>query len=168
MNRFVSLLAVSLLAAWTAWGTSARAEPPASASSPIGFWKTIDDEDGTAKSVVQIWEHQGTLFGKIVKLFRDPEALCDKCEGPQKGKPVMGMRIMKNLKKDGDEWSGGRITDPENGKTYKCYIAVEDGGKKLKVRGYIGISLIGRTQYWERVSAPSDGRATSKPAGNED
>ncbi len=164
-----SLLAVSLfVASWTAWGASARAEPAASSPSPIGFWKTIDDKDGTPKSVVQIWEHRGTLFGKIVKLFRDPEALCDKCEGPRKGKPVVGMRIMENLKQDGDEWSGGQITDPENGKTYKCYIAVQDGGKKLKVRGYIGISLLGRTQYWERVSAPGAAGATSQSPGNED
>ncbi|HEX8697910.1 MAG TPA: DUF2147 domain-containing protein, partial [Myxococcaceae bacterium] len=77
--------------------------------------------------------------------------VCDKCEGALKNQPIIGMVILRDLKKDDDEWTGGTILDPGNGKTYKCKIAVEAGGKKLKVRGYIGMSLLGRTQHWVRA-----------------
>ena len=81
-------------------------------------------------------------------------AACDKCKGDLKDKPVVGMRILWDLKKDKkekNEWSDGRIMDPDNGETYRCYIGVQDGGKKLKVRGYLGIALFGRTQYWRKA-----------------
>ena len=81
---------------------------------------------------------------------KDPDPQCDRCEGELKGKPLIGLRILWDLRKDGDEWSGGRILDPDNGKVYKCYVALEDNGEKLKVRGFIGFSLIGRTEYWLR------------------
>jgi uncharacterized protein (DUF2147 family) len=125
-----------------------------SAKSPIGRWKTIDDITGKAKSVVLIWEEGGKLFGRVQKLVdpdpKDPNPTCDGCAGAQKGKPVLGMRILWDLQKDGNGWSGGRILDPATGKTYKCLLSVEDGGSKLKVRGFIGVSLLGRTQYWLR------------------
>ena len=151
---------------WTRFGTKlvapvfalllvalgARADEGAS---PVGRWKTIDDETGKPKSIVRIWEENGKLFGKVEELIRgpdeDPNPVCDKCEGDRKDKPIIGMTIMWDLERDGDSWSGGRILDPKKGKTYRCTIALEDGGKKLKVRGYIGISLLGRTQYWYRV-----------------
>jgi len=121
----------------------------------VGRWTTIDDETKKPKSVITIYEEGGKLFGKIEKLFRAPDEeqnpLCDKCEGALKNQPITGMVILRDLKKDGDEWSGGTILDPANGKTYKCKLAVEDGGKKLKVRGFIGIALLGRTQYWVRA-----------------
>jgi uncharacterized protein (DUF2147 family) len=126
--------------------------PPA--KSPVGRWKTIDDLTGKAKSVVLIWEQGGKLFGRIQKLVdpdpKDPNPTCDGCAGPQKGKPVVGLQILWDLQKNGDGWSGGTILDPATGKTYKCLLSVEDGGTKLKVRGFIGISLLGRTQYWLR------------------
>ena len=124
------------------------------AKSPVGRWKTIDDITGKAKSVVLIWEEGGKLFGRVQKLVdpdpKDPNPTCDGCAGAQKGKPVVGMRILWDLQKDGDGWSGGTILDPATGKTYKCLLSVEEGGTKLKVRGFIGISLLGRTQYWLR------------------
>jgi uncharacterized protein (DUF2147 family) len=123
-------------------------------NSPVGRWKTIDDVTGDAKSVVNIWEENGKLFGRIQKIVTpDPHDLnpkCEDCKGEQKGKPVIGLRILWDLQKDGDGWSGGTILDPETGKTYKCLLSLEDGGKKLKVRGFIGVSLVGRTQYWLR------------------
>jgi uncharacterized protein (DUF2147 family) len=123
--------------------------------SPVGRWTTIDDETKKPKSVITIYEEGGKLFGKIEKLYREPNEdqnpVCDKCQGTLKNQPILGMVIMRDLKKDDDEWSGGTILDPANGKTYKCKIAVEDGGKKLKVRGYIGMSLLGRTQHWVRA-----------------
>ena len=121
--------------------------------SPVGLWKTVDDNTGKAKSIIRIWEKDGKLYGRIVKLIdpQEPNPLCVECKGKLKNKPVIGMTIMAGLSKDGDEWNGGTIMDPENGKTYKVLIQVLAGGKKLKVRGYIGVSLLGRTQHWIRV-----------------
>ena len=123
-------------------------------ASPVGRWKTVDDLTGKAKSVVLIWEQNGKLFGQVQKLVnpdpRNPNPRCDGCVGDQKGKPVIGLQIMQNLRKDGDAWSGGTILDPSTGKIYKCLVSVLDGGAKLKVRGFIGFSLLGRTQYWQR------------------
>jgi uncharacterized protein (DUF2147 family) len=145
-NRWLGLAALTVL-----FASSAFAE----AVSPVGRWTTIDDETKKPKSVIAIYEENGKLYGKIEKLFREPteeqNPVCDKCEGALKNQPILGMVILKDLQKDDDEWSGGTIMDPGNGKTYKCKIAVEDGGKKLKVRGYIGLSLLGRTQHWVRT-----------------
>jgi uncharacterized protein (DUF2147 family) len=124
-------------------------------SSPVGKWKTVDDRTGKARSVVEIYEEGGKLAGKIDKLI-DPELKkisdpkCVSCTGDLKDKPIVGLRILWDLKQDGNEWTGGKVLDPESGKSYRCLVAVEDGGKKLKVRGFIGFSLIGRTQYWQR------------------
>jgi uncharacterized protein (DUF2147 family) len=130
-----------------------RAENPAP-NSPLGRWKTVDDITGKAKSIVLIWEQNGKLFGKVQKLVdpdpKDPNPRCQDCSGEQKGKPVVGLQILQNLSKDKDGWSGGTILDPATGKIYKCLVSVLDGGAKLKVRGFIGVSLLGRTQYWQR------------------
>lgn len=130
-------------------------KPAADPMSPVGLWKTIDDKDNQGRSFVKIWEVNGVVYGKITKIIRRPndpqEMKCDKCEGSLKDSPVEGLRILWNLKKDGSEYSGGFILDPEDGKTYKCFIEVQDGGKKLKVRGFIGVAALGRTQYWYRV-----------------
>lgn len=124
-------------------------------TSPVGRWTTMDDDTHRPKAVVRIWEEGGRLQGRIEKLFRqpgeDPDPTCDKCEGPRKDQRVIGMVILRDLERDDDEWSGGRILDPENGQEYRCSIKVMDGGRRLKVRGYLGFSLLGRTQYWERV-----------------
>jgi uncharacterized protein (DUF2147 family) len=119
---------------------------------PIGVWKTIDDETKEAKSHVEIFESKGVLYGKIIKLLlKPPDTVCDKCQGSRKNKPVLGMIILWGLKQDGKEYTGGDILDPDKGKTYSCKIEVLDGGQKLKVRGFIGFSLLGRTQFWYRV-----------------
>lgn len=117
-----------------------------------GKWNTIDDNTGKARSVVEIYKQNGKIYGKIVEIV-DPakrDKLCAECPGDDKDKPVLGLVILKDLKKDGSEYNGGTIMDPDNGKIYKSYIEL-DGANKLKVRGYIGFSLLGRTQYWERV-----------------
>jgi uncharacterized protein (DUF2147 family) len=125
------------------------------ADSPVGRWKTIDDETNKEKSVVEVYEAGGKLYGKIVQLLEEKDGgvgkLCTKCTGSDYNMPVVGMIILKDLKKDGDEYTGGTVTDPNNGKTYKCKIEVADGGEKLKVRGFIGVSLLGRTQIWHRA-----------------
>jgi uncharacterized protein (DUF2147 family) len=118
----------------------------------VGKWKTIDDETGKPKSIVEIYEKSGKYYGKIIDIL-NPESkhrVCENCTGEDKNKPILGMIIIKGLVKDGDDFNGGRIIDPKNGKSYKCNINLEDKDK-LKVRGYIGFSLIGRSQYWIRI-----------------
>jgi len=126
----------------------------AATENPVGLWRTIDDKSGKEKSLVRVVESNGQLQITIEKLFREPgeetNPLCDKCQGEKKNKPVIGMQIGNGLKKDGDVWSGGEILDPQNGKTYKCKVWLEDKGKKLHVRGFIGVSVLGRTQVWVR------------------
>ncbi|MCC8536895.1 DUF2147 domain-containing protein [Xanthomonas axonopodis pv. poinsettiicola] len=123
--------------------------------SPVGRWKTIDDETGKPKSVVQIEQAaNGTLSGKVVEILQSakgPNPICDKCDGERKNKPIKGMTILWGLKPDGTAvWSGGSVLDPAKGKTYKAKITLTEGGKKLQMRGYVGIEALGRTQTWVR------------------
>ncbi len=152
---FVWCLVLSLFGAVFALQVQAEAGvPESSMSSPVGRWRTVDDVTGKAKSIVTIWEENGKLYGRVQNLVdpdpKDPNPRCEDCTGDQKNKPVIGLRILWDLQKDGDGWSGGTILDPANGKTYKCLLQLEDGGTKLKVRGFIGVSMLGRTQYWQR------------------
>jgi uncharacterized protein (DUF2147 family) len=136
--------------------TAALAIAPALAdsNSPAGLWKNIDDETGKPKALIRITESGGTLTGKIEQLFREPgedqAPKCDKCDGARKDQPIVGMTILSGLKKDGDEYAGGEILDPNNGKVYKSKLHLTDGGKKLSVRGYIGVPMLGRSQTWVR------------------
>ena len=118
------------------------------AQSPIGKWKTVDDNTGKTKSVVEITEKGGKLYGKVLQLFdpEKPDPVCEECaeDDPRYMKPIVGLEIIRDMKKDGDEYAGGDILDPENGKVYRCKIWVENG--KLMVRGYI--AFLYRTQTW--------------------
>ena len=116
-----------------------------------GMWKTIGDADGTEKSIVEIYEDEGKYYGKVVKLL--PAAkhkTCENCPGELKDKPITGMIVLKDLTKTPNGASNGKAIDPSNGKTYNCFIELENPDK-LKLRGYIGVPTIGRTQYWYRV-----------------
>ena len=118
----------------------------------VGKWRTIDDETGKPISVVEIFERQGKIYGRVIEII-DPKGKgksCVNCTGEDKNKPLLGLTVIKGLTKDGHEYNGGKILDPKHGKLYKCYISLEEKDK-LKVRGYVGISLFGRTQYWHRV-----------------
>ena len=122
-------------------------------ATPAGLWKTIDDDGKTEKSLVRISESGGMYSGKIEKIF-DPakqNAVCDKCSDERKDKPVVGMTILRNLREGDDKgvWEGGEVLDPNNGKTYRTRLKPIEGGKKLEMRGYIGIFY--RTQTWVRV-----------------
>ena len=118
----------------------------------LGKWKTIDDKTGETKSVVDIFENNGKVFGKIVEIIDATKRnkKCEKCEGIDKNKPVLGLVIIKGLTKDDDEYNGGKILDPETGNIYKCILKLS-GKDKLEVRGYMGFALIGRSQTWIRV-----------------
>jgi len=119
--------------------------------SAVGTWKTIDDEDGKVKSHVEIFEQSGKLYGKIIKLINPESTICTECKGNKKNQPIEGMEIMWALEKDSNtKWEGGKILDPKSGKVYKCKIELEDAST-LNVRGFIGFSLLGRTQTWYRV-----------------
>lgn len=128
---------------------SAQAIDPA-----LGVWKTIDEKTNQPSSLIRLEERNGGLIGTVIELIPTPgETLithCRLCKSERKDKPIVGMVIMNGLKKEKTgHWSGGEILDPEEGDIYKVKIATEDG-KTLRVRGYIGISLIGRTQVWVR------------------
>ncbi|WP_027214145.1 DUF2147 domain-containing protein [Burkholderia sp. WSM2232] len=126
----------------------------AQADTPVGTWQTIDDHTGQPKALVQIVQDgNGTLSGKVVKglgAYDQPDRRCTACTDARKDQPILGMTIISDMKKDGDAWDHGQILDPENGKLYKCKMRLEDGGNKLVVRGYIGVSLLGRSQTWVR------------------
>lgn len=118
----------------------------------LGKWKTIDDETGKSKSIVEIYEKSGKIYDKVIEILDTVHKndFCTACSGEDANKPILGMIVIKGLTQDGKEYNSGKILDPKNGKLYQCSIALV-GNDKLKVRGYIGISLLGRTQYWQRV-----------------
>ena len=126
-----------------------------SAQSITGTWKTIDDETGKAKSEVAIWKAKdGLYYGKIMKLYEKEKQnnTCTKCakDDPRYNKKIVGMKIITKLKKTKkNKWENGEILDPNNGKVYSCKMWIENG--KLKLRGFIGVSLLGRTQTWIRI-----------------
>jgi uncharacterized protein (DUF2147 family) len=122
-------------------------------ATPVGLWKTVDDETKQEKSLVRVTDAGGVVSGRIEKLL-DPtkqDARCDKCSDARKDKPVTGMTIIEGVRKseDGSHWDGGTILDPNNGKTYKVRLTPKDGGKTLEVRGFIG--FLYRNQTWQRV-----------------
>jgi uncharacterized protein (DUF2147 family) len=120
-------------------------------TSVLGKWKTVDEETGEEKSVIEIFERNGKVFGKIVKIFtqEDPDPICEACpeDDPRYRKKIIGMEIIQNMEKEGNEYSHGSILDPQDGKIYRCKLWIED--ENLKVRGYWGPFY--RTQTWKRV-----------------
>jgi uncharacterized protein (DUF2147 family) len=126
-------------------------------ASPAGQWKTVDDNTKKEKSLVRIVETNGVFSGRVEKII-DPDsakdAVCKECSDERKDKPIVGMTILRNMKPSGDDktlFEGGDILDPNNGKVYKAKLKLVDNGTKLEVRGFIGISLLGRTQTWIRA-----------------
>ena len=124
-------------------------------NTPVGLWKTIDDDGKTEKSLVRITDAGGVLSGKIEKIFdaTKQDSKCDQCTDERKDKPVLGMTLIRNVRQnDSDKgiWDGGDILDPNNGKVYRVRLKPIDGGSKLEVRGYIGTPMLGRTQTWIR------------------
>ena len=146
-KRFILLSSIIGLSSGV---TFAQSTDPA-----IGIWKTIDDKTNQPASLIKIEEVNGQLEGTIIKTYplegRPVLISCNLCKDERKDKPLIGMKIMTDLKKDGaGTWSGGKILDPKEGEVYKVKLATEDG-KKMDVRGYIGISLLGRTQVWYKA-----------------
>lgn len=126
----------------------------AQANSPVGLWRNIDDKTGQPRALVRVTESQGTLQGRIERVFpapgESPDPKCVKCEGANRNAPVVGLLIMTELRKTGDEYADGQILDPDSGSTYRSRVRLLENGQKLSVRGYIGIPALGRTQVWIR------------------
>jgi len=124
---------------------------------PLGLWKTIDDDGKTAKSLVRISEHNGAIVASIEQLLdpaAPPNAKCDRCKDDRKDQPIAGLQIMRGVKAvaEGEGvWGGGEILDPDNGKTYRVRLKPVEAGKRLEMRGYVGAPMFGRTQTWMRV-----------------
>jgi len=122
--------------------------------SPVGLWKTIDDHTGKPRSLARVIQVDQEYQAKVEKIFpkpgEEPSPRCEKCEGARHDQPVTGMTIAWGLKKQGEDYQGGEILDPENGKIYRVKMKLEDKGQKLRVRGFVGFSLLGRTQIWIR------------------
>lgn len=141
-------LAIAILSALTCYAAFAEE------LSPVGLWKTIDDNSGTPRGIVRIVEVNGEYQGRVERIFpqpgEDPDPRCDKCDGARHNQRVIGMTILWGLIKQGNEYQGGEILDPGNGKVYRAKMKLEGDGGKLGVRGFIGFSLIGRTQTWVR------------------
>ena len=145
-RHFITLLSAALLTApFPAFAENASA---------VGLWKNIDDQTGRPKADIRISESNGVLQGRVEKVYRpagqDQHPICDKCAGDDKGRPIVGLSIIDGMKKEGDGYAGGTILDPENGKVYKSKMKLVDGGRKLEVRGYIGMPMLGRSQVWVR------------------
>ena len=124
----------------------------ADAAALLGRWHLIDDETGTERGVIELTEANGTVQGRLVSGVARPgeSPLCVKCEGERKNQPIVGMVILWGLKADGADWDGGKILDPAKGQIYNAKATLSDDGRALKVRGYVGLSLFGRTQVWLR------------------
>ena len=141
-----------LLAAWLAMcaGTAAAADP-----SPVGLWRTVDDRTGQQAGLIEIRQSGDELEGRIVDYAAqadDPSApACRSCSSASKAKLVPGLTILRGFRRDGDVWDGGTILDPRSGFVYRCELRVTDGGRKLLLRGYLLIRLLGRTTTWERA-----------------
>ena len=116
----------------------------------VGNWTSVDDATGKEKSEIRLYFENGKLYGRIERLLLPEDAgkLCVECEGDNKNKPIEGLVIVQGLEKDGDSWIDGIILDPANGKNYSCTISLNQDGT-LNVRGYLGFSLLGRTQVWK-------------------
>jgi uncharacterized protein (DUF2147 family) len=118
----------------------------------VGNWKTVDDKTGEVRALVRIFKAtNGLYYGKIEKMYKYASAVCEKCEGEDKGKPVLGMMIIRGMKADKDVLKEGYLLDPESGKKYYGTISYDPSTKKLKLRGSIDkYGFLGRNQYWIR------------------
>lgn len=130
---------------------------PSLAQSPslAGVWQQVDDDTGQVQSHIAISERGGVFEGTIVKIFPGPgdppNPVCDLCKGAKKGAAIVGFKVIENLRKSGASYEGGTVTDPESGTEYSVRASLSADGKVLTVRGFVGVSLLGRSQEWKRL-----------------
>jgi uncharacterized protein (DUF2147 family) len=141
--------------------TPLRAQEP----SAVGLWEQVDERSGRAESWFKITERNGIYEGAIVKIFPKPgddeNWVCDKCEGAEKGAPVLGLKLIKGMRRNGMGYENGTIMDPRDGSVYRALMTLSPDGQHLEVRGYLGISLFGRSQTWNRL--PDNALGPSAP-----
>jgi uncharacterized protein (DUF2147 family) len=143
-------------------GAQLRAAEP----SAVGLWEPVDEKSGKPETWFKITERNGIYQGNIVKIFfkpgEDENWTCDKCEGDERGKPVLGLALIKGMKRNGNSYEEGTIMDPRDGSVYRALMKLSPDGQKLEVRGYLGISLFGRSQTWNRL--PDNALEPPRPA----
>ena len=146
MRKLLALTAITLLFA----GHPVHAADEA--QSPLGLWRTIDDNTGKPRGIVRVYEQDGRYFARIERSLTPGEEgrKCTACTDEHKDQPFIGLLLMRNVKLEKGEYSGGDILDPDTGSVYRCNFKLEDGGKTLVVRGFMGVSLFGRSQRWLR------------------
>jgi len=149
MKTLTTTLSLSLLLALAAPLAMAQ-------NTPVGVWKTIDDKTKTERAQIRITDSGGVLSGKVEKLLAadaKPDAVCDKCSDDRKDKPMVGLEVIRGVKKADSEglWDGGTILNAAEGKIYKVRMTPVEGGAKMEVRGFVGMPMLGRTQVWTRV-----------------
>jgi uncharacterized protein (DUF2147 family) len=156
----IAIGAATLLAA----GVPLHAQEP----SAVGLWEQVDEKTGRAESWFKITERNGVYEGRIVKIFPRPgddeNWVCDKCEGAEKGAPVLGLALIKGMRREGSGYKDGTIMDPRDGSVYRALMTLSRDGQHLEVRGYLGISLFGRSQTWNRLPDNALGPAPARPA----
>jgi len=148
---------LSVVAAVISLNAAALAAPAGSEPSATGLWEQVDDKTGTAESWFSIAEKDGIYAGTIVKMFPKPgdpppeTFRCTKCEGAERNAPVLGLALIKGMKRKGLKYEDGTIMDPRDGTVYRALMELSPDGKKLEVRGFYGIALLGRSQTWNRL-----------------
>jgi uncharacterized protein (DUF2147 family) len=162
MGTWRELIVWSVLAGSTIIPLQA-AEPTA-----VGLWEQVDDKTGRVDSWFKITERNGIYEGTVVKLFLlpgdDPSPVCDKCQGAEKNAPVLGLKIIKRMRRNGNSYEDGTAIDPRDGSVYRALMQLSPDGQKLEVRGYLGISLFGRSQVWNRL--PDNALTPQTPAAS--
>ncbi len=174
MRNVLQKLIIAGVAIMVGAGVAAAQSEP----SAVGLWEQVDESTGKAESWFRITERGGAYMGNIVKIFykpgEDTNWVCDKCEGSERGAPVLGLTLIKGMQRKGLAYENGTIMDPRDGSVYRALMQLSPDGKKLEVRGYLGISFFGRSQIWNRLpdnamdpapaARPSAPRASTAPA----
>jgi uncharacterized protein (DUF2147 family) len=131
----------------------------------IGLWEQVDESSGKVESWFRISERNGVYEGNVVKIFKqgeDENWVCSKCEGAEKGAPVLGLTLIKGMQRNGLSYENGTIMDPRDGSVYRALLKLSPDGQKLEVRGYLGLALFGRSQVWNRLPDSALPRAAAQ------
>jgi uncharacterized protein (DUF2147 family) len=130
----------------------------------VGTWKTYDDETGRPAALVRIFEEGGAFAGRVVEVLEpDSPSRCAKCPGEWRDLPIAGLLVLTGLRWQGERYAGGDILDPDNGRLYRVEARLMDHGRKLSVRGYLGLPILGRDQVWVRQQEPTRFRVGMPP-----
>ena len=152
--KILRIVSLGFVMAVLMQGEGLFAGESADLTSPVGYWETISDVNHKPRSVMYLFEKDGVLYGKAVKSLVPGDTLerpCEKCPDEFHNQTIAGMQVIWGLKEKNGEWKGGKLLDADSGNIYRCKLSVTEDGQHLKVRGFIGISLLGRTQTWNRL-----------------